>query len=51
MTSQQRTALALGSLLVVLGGITAKFGWEWAAIIGGCLGIAVALMLAVGAVR
>lgn len=51
MTSQQRTILAGASLAFVLAGITAKFGWEWAAIVGGVLGVTVALLLAVGAVR
>lgn len=51
MTGQQRTVLAGASLFVALIGITAKFGWEWAAILAGVLGIAVALTLALGAVR
>lgn len=51
MTSTQRTYLALGSLFLILLGVTVRFGWEWAAIIAGVLGVAVALTLAVAAVR
>jgi preprotein translocase subunit SecF len=51
VTSNQRTIMAAGSLLLILVGVTFRFGWEWAAIVAGIVGVTLAFLLALGAVR
>ena len=51
MTEQQRNILAAGSLGLVVVGVGYQFGIGYAAIVAGVVGIALALVLAVGAVR
>lgn len=51
MTEQQRNILAVGSFGVTLVGVAFQFGVAWAAIVAGIVGLTVAIVLAIGAVR
>lgn len=35
--------LVIGGFVVLLAGVTAQFGWEWAAIVGGAIALAAGL--------
>lgn len=51
VTSQQRSLLAVGSFALSLVGVGVQFGIAWALIVAGGFGVAIAFLLAIGAVR
>jgi hypothetical protein len=51
VTPQQRTVLGAGSFAVALVGVYGILGLYWVALVAGTLGVALALLLAIGAAR
>ena len=51
MTERQRNYLAIGSFALSIVGVALQFGYAWALIVAGVVGVILALILAVGAVR
>jgi hypothetical protein len=51
VTERQRNILGVGSFALSVVGVAFQFGIGWAVIVAGLTGVAVALVLAVGAIR
>jgi hypothetical protein len=51
VTEQQRTYLAIGSFGVALAGVVLQFGVPLALMVAGAVGVVLAIVLAIGAVR